>query len=116
MKYTYKSILKTLLHEYKTTKTQEIELPNLSELYITNNDVAESFRLLKDFCLIDYKKDINGTPYDIYLTAKGITFFNDRKNEKIQFWIPVIISFLALLKSFDKEILWLSKQIMQILK
>ena len=46
-----------------------------------------------------------------------VTISQDRyKRDWIKTYIPVTISFIALLKSFDTEIIWLWKQLMQLLK
>lgn len=54
---------------------------------------------------------------------KGWCIFADKKKNRtsnrrdwIKTYIPITISFIALLKSFDTEIIWLWKQLMQLLK
>ena len=60
---------------------------------------------------------------DVMVLKDGINYFADKKgsikeNKRrfIESNLAVIISFIALLKSFDSEIIWLWKQLMQLLK
>lgn len=60
---------------------------------------------------------------DVTVLKDGINYFADKKKNRtsnrrdwIKTYIPITISFIALLKSFDNEIIWLWKQLMQLLK
>ena len=60
---------------------------------------------------------------DVTVLKDGINYFADKKKnitsnrrDWIKTYIPITISFIALLKSFDTEIIWLWKQLMQLLK
>ena len=60
---------------------------------------------------------------DVTVLKDGINYFADKKKNRtsnrrdwIKTYIPITISFIALLKSFDTEIIWLWKQLMQLLK
>ena len=60
---------------------------------------------------------------DVMVLKDGINYFADKKasikeNKRrfIESNLAVIISFIALLKSFDSEIIWLWKQLMQLFK
>ena len=60
---------------------------------------------------------------DVTVLKDGINYFADKKKnitsnrrDWIKTYIPITISSIALLKSFDTEIIWLWKQLMQLLK
>ena len=60
---------------------------------------------------------------DVTVLKDGINYFADKKKNRTsnrrdwtKTYIPITISFIALLKSFDTEIIWLWKQLMQLLK
>lgn len=72
-----------------------------------------------------YSPNHNNLNYavDVTVLKDGINYFADKKKNRtsnrrewIKTYIPVTISFIALLKSFDTEIIWLWKQLMQLLK
>ena len=63
------------------------------------------------------------SPNHATVLKDGINYFADKKKNRtsnrrdwIKTYIPITISFIALLKSFDTEIIWLWKQLMQLLK
>ena len=60
---------------------------------------------------------------EIVLLEKGTGYFNRKvaekkkiNRERIRTFVPILISTIALLKSFDEEIIWLWKQLMQLWK
>lgn len=72
-----------------------------------------------------YSPNHNNLNYavDVTVLKDGINYFADKKKNRtsnkrdwIKTYIPITISFIALLKSFDTEIIWLWKQLMQLLK
>lgn len=72
-----------------------------------------------------YSPNHNNLNYavDVTVLKDGINYFADKKKNRtsskrdwIKTYISVTISFIALLKSFDTEIIWLWKQLMQLLK
>jgi len=72
-----------------------------------------------------YSPNHNNLNYavDVTVLKDGINYFADKKasikeskRRFIESNLAVIISFIALLKSFDSEIIWLWKQLMQLLK
>lgn len=72
-----------------------------------------------------YSPNHNNLNYavDVTVLKDGINYFADKKKNRtfnkrdwIKTYIPITISFIALLKSFDTEIIWLLKQLMQLLK
>lgn len=109
---------------------------HLNERYISIHDdyplKKGDVMIRKDYAAKKYEKNL----YDNKFYIKDIVreFENYKPNHKlkvyflteseyekqrksnIHFWIPVIISIIALVKSFDKELIWLSKQLMQLLK
>lgn len=72
-----------------------------------------------------YSPNHNNLNYavDVTVLKDGINYFADKKKNRtsnrrdwIKTYIPITISFIALLKSFDTEIIWIWKQLMQLLK
>nr|DAE65122.1 MAG TPA: hypothetical protein [Bacteriophage sp.] len=72
-----------------------------------------------------YSPNHNNLNYavDVTVLKDSINYFADKKKNRtsnkrdwIKTYIPITISFIALLKSFDTEIIWLWKQLMQLLK
>ena len=52
----------------------------------------------------------------IYATNRGIEIVENRNRQYVFFWIPVVISIIALISSFKHELLWLLQSIVQLLK
>lgn len=52
----------------------------------------------------------------IYATNEAIAVIEERQQIFLRSYIPIVISVIALVKSFDKEILFLLQQLMQLLK
>lgn len=50
---------------------------------------------------------------EIYLNYKGYSYFRNERKRLIQIWFPIIISLIALFKSFLPEILLLLRLIMK---
>ena len=72
-----------------------------------------------------YSPNHNNLNYavDVTVLKDSINYFADKKKNRtsnkrdwIKTYIPITISFIALLKSFDTEIIWLWKQLIQLLK
>ena len=94
----------------------------------TDKDIIQKLSELENLDLLNIKWISNDhSNFNIYITIKlskdALNYFNNKKNdnkESRRRWIEtygaVIIAFISLVKSFDKEIIWLWKQLMQLLK
>ena len=51
-----------------------------------------------------------------YLTEKGKAKLHATKKQTAEKWIPIVISLIALIKSFMPEIILLTKQLLQLMK
>lgn len=112
MKYTYENVLKLLIKEYKAAKAEDLHMSGLANLYNTNKDVSEAFRILGEKALIKFEVDILGNIYYISLTEKGISYFSERRKERLYFWVPVTISILALIVAILSLLLDVSELLM----
>lgn len=83
---------KKLLNRYKETNRICFSSKSFG---MTTNDM----RYLASKGLVEIDPYTNGDPTcRITLTNKAFTYFSDRREEHIRFWIPVVISIIALLR------------------
>lgn len=116
--------LKTDIKNTITINNSMVEYPN----QYTDKQIIQKFNELANLGLIAIKwnsPNHNNLDYaiDITILKDGINYFANkkalRKEDKRRFVesnLAVIISLIALLKSFDSEIIWLWKQLMKLLK
>lgn len=94
----------------------------------TEKDVIQRLNELENYELINIKwLGNNYHNLDAYITITlskdALSYFDNKKNnhkENRRRWLETygafIIAFIALVKSFDNEFIWLWKQLMQLLK
>ncbi len=99
MKHSYKKLLKKLLEDYYRDQACDFVDENLLEQYSANQKVFKAFHYLAAKKLIILRTDVCSKLYDVDITEKGLTYFEDARQDKIRFWIPVIISIFALILS-----------------
>ena len=80
--------------------------PNKDLDYLYENGYIE-------MTVVDKPNDYYAQPY---LTEKGKARLYAERKRTLEKWLPIIISLIALIKSFLTEIIWLAKQVMQLLK
>ena len=123
-------ILRWLL-SLKTDIKNTITISNSMTEYpsgYTDKQIIKKLNEFENFGLITvkwYSPNHNNLDYavDVIILKEGINYFTDKKDSRkedrrrfIESDLSVIISLIALLKSFDTEIIWLWKQLMQLLK
>lgn len=123
-------ILKWLLDQ-NTNTDNVISISNSMTKYPNNHDdkyIINKLNELLELNLISikwYSPEHSSLDYaiDIRITPKGKIYFSEKKKsnrsnrrEWVRTYMPSIISLIALLKSFDDEIIWLLKQLAQLLK
>ena len=123
-------ILRWLL-SLKTDIKNTITISNLMTEYPNGYTDKQIIKKLNEFENLGfvtikwYSPNHNNLNYavDVTVLKDGINYFADKKKNRtsnrrdwIKTYIPITISFIALLKSFDTEIIWLWKQLMQLLK
>lgn len=122
-------VLQFLIDKNKSCKTNTVSMSitDVKSLEIPEDKIVKSlYSLSNDGCIAIKSKSVHNDFsrfWDLELTSKGIHYFENKSvirkekiNKQFQFWLPVIISIIALLKSFDKEIILLWKLIEQLLK
>ena len=94
----------------------------------TEKDVIQRLNELENYELINIKwlgadHSTLNTYITISLSKDALSYFDNKKSdskENKRRWVETsgafIISLIALIKSFDKEIIWLLKQLMQLLQ
>lgn len=97
MKRSYRRVLKKLLKNYYKDQLGDPSDTTLFEQYSTNKEIFGAFQYLAAKKLIVLKTDIFSKLYDVEITEKGITYFDDARQDKFRFWFPVIISMFALI-------------------
>ena len=65
------------------------------------DDIRKFYDDLNEY---DYMKNINQTNV-VHITTKGYDYYSDREIEKWRFWIPLLISIIALITSIVSVIL-----------
>lgn len=98
MKYTYNKLLKILISKYSKTKSRELYDSNLFALYQTDKSFFNAIEVLRSKGLLQCYFDIQDQLYKIELTDYGITYFADKNQDRFRFWVPVIISLVALFR------------------
>ena len=100
----YQNKLKQILNEYYKNYSfinpDTINLTQKQTLYLCGKS------------LITVKNYTDGA-FSVKPTGLGITYFDDRRDQLIRFWIPTSISLLALIKSFLPDIILLAQLIAQ---
>lgn len=116
--------LKTNIKNTITISNSMTEYPN----GYTDKQIIKKLNEFANLGLISIKwnsPNHNNLDYavDVTVLKDSINYFADKKKNRtsnkrdwIKTYIPITISFIALLKSFDTEIIWLWKQLMQLLK
>ena len=95
-----------LLTQIKKDKVIRVSKPNKDLDYLYELGYIEITQC-------DKPNDYYAQPY---LTEKGMARLDAERRYTLEKWIPIIISLIALVKSFIPEILWLTSQVMQLLK
>ena len=123
-------ILQWLLFQKRNTDNT-ISISNSMSEYpkgYTDKEIIQKLNELANLEIINIKwVSNNHSNLNAYITIKlsreALTYFDNKKNdnkENRRRWIETygatIISFIALLKSFDKELIWLWKQLVQLLQ
>ena len=104
----HKKLLKQIINEYYKTSCKIVTSYNLP---MEKREVE--YLAAKN--LVNIKNYTDGE-FAVTLTSLGITYFDDRREQLICFWVPTAISIIALLKSFQSEIILLLQLLVQILK
>lgn len=99
-------------HMYLTEKFGTLVDETLS--YLVSENFLASFYAQDDVPLVRgrYRPDL----FSYKLTTAGRSLLHQHQSEKIRFWLPIIISVLALAKSFSAEIRELLQQLAKLLK
>ena len=123
-------IFKWLLDQ-NTNIDSVISISNSMTKYPNNHDDKYMIKKLNELLDLNfisikwYSPEHSSLDYaiDIRITPKGKIYFSEKKKsnrsnrrEWVRTYMPSIISLIALLKSFDDEIIWLLKQLAQLLK
>ena len=123
-------ILQWLLFQKRNTDNT-ISISNSMSEYpkgYTDKEIIQKLNELANLEIINIRwVSNNHSNLNAYITIKlsreALTYFDNKKNdnkENRRRWIEtygaVIIAFIALLKSFDKELIWLWKQLVQLLQ
>lgn len=86
-------------------------------LLMSDTKITQTLNAMTDFHLIEVIPSADrNQPKQIKLTSSAFSYRLIKRNESFRFVLPTIISIIALLKSFDKELLLLLELIMQLLK
>lgn len=124
------NILQWLLCQKRNTDNS-VTISNSMSEYLegyTDKEIIQKLNELENLELLNIKWISNNhSNLNAYITIKlsreALTYFDNKKNENkenrrrwIETYGAIIISFIALLKSFDKELIWLWKQLMQLLQ
>lgn len=95
MKRSYRRVLKKLLENYYKDQLGNPSDSTLFEQYSNNKEIFRAFQYLAAKKLIVLKTDIFSKLYDVEITEKGITYFDDIRQDKFRFWFPLAGSVIA---------------------
>lgn len=104
-----------------------MSITDVNSLKLPEDTIVKSlYSLSNNGCIVIKAKSVHddfNRFWDLELTSIGTHYFENKSeirkekiNKQFQFWLPVIISIIALFKSFDKEVISLWKLIEQLLK
>lgn len=86
-------------------------------LLMSETKITQTLNAMTDHQLIEVISPATGSrPAQIRLTSAAFSYRLINKKESFRFAFPVIISLVALIKSFDKELLLLLELLRQLLK
>lgn len=106
---TYKKLLKILLHNFYQSNINDCFNEEVSSL-LSQKDGFKALVILSAKGLVVYQTDIYGKVFNIQITGKGFTYFDDMKEQRFRFWFPIIISDLIALLALIMAILAYIKQ------
>ena len=122
-------VIKCLNEKYKITNTNEIAISknDCKSIGLEENEMSRILFTLQEDDFITIKRKSNHNDFSIYwsiiLKSSCIHYFENKsqkikinRREWIKTYIPIIISLIALIKSFSNELILLAKSIMQLLK
>ena len=104
--------LKILKSLYPNKQVNEDVFHQMFKIKCDDNAV----KTLYENKLLRHDSSVYHQPSLIFLTEKGRACVEDKRRIQIQYIIPTAVSVIALVKAFDKEILWLWKLLMQLLR
>ncbi len=126
-------LIKFFINKFENSKTNKVSISknNLEQIPLTEQEIIKTINLLQedDLLKIENKSvhDDFSRYWTVALKSPCIHYFSNKKDksvanrrEWIRIYIPIMISFIALIKSFLPEIILvmeqLSKLLMQLLK
>lgn len=118
-----------LLNKFKSSSTNKIIISkkDIQNINLTEQEIIQSIFLLQEDDILSIERKSVHNDFSMYWTvalkSKCVHYFDDKKDksvadrrEWVRTYIPIIISFIALLKSFYPEIILGVEQILKLIR
>ena len=118
-----------LLNKFKCSSTNKIIISkkDIQNINLTEQEIIQSIFLLQEDDILSIERKSVHNDFSMYWTvalkSKCVHYFDDKKDksvadrrEWVRTYIPIIISFIALLKSFYPEIILGVEQILKLIR
>lgn len=113
---TSKRVLRLIISKYNNADELISILPSEAELSSSAlNNLCDNLCKHKYLSNIFYSHN-SDDPIEVFISHEGLHYFEINTRQNLRFWIPIIISIIALAKSFMPELLSLSEAILKLLK
>ncbi len=122
-------LIKFLINKFKDSKTNEVSISknDLERISLTEQEVIQTIYLLQEDDLLEIKEksvhDDLSRYWTFILKSSCIHYFDNKrdksianKRERIRTYVPITISFIALIKSFLPEIILVVEQLSKLIK
>lgn len=118
---------KLSIEQYKflvsLSKTGEIKCDDLDESQLSIIRFLDSEGLIsskRDIVVVpspnDRLKPLKGGYISVSISEKGKAYLRESKTNDRRWVIPVVLSAVALIKSFDREIIYIAEQLLRLIK
>ncbi|MBQ4556555.1 MAG: hypothetical protein IJA60_02780 [Clostridia bacterium] len=120
IKVTQRNVNKVLdylsTYPYSKGKMMFVDEKFYSGLRLSKVKVNQTLNALQELNIIEITPPVYNKPATIYLAAGAFSYRLLNRQSLTRFLIPTIISAIALLKAFDRELLLLAELIVDLLK
>lgn len=106
----YEKSLKEILNHYYHTSQRTIPLAMLDvPRYQADYLAAKGLLVIVPYVFEEENCRIT-------ISDKGLTYFDDKHDKWFRFWVPTIISIIALIGAYRQELAWLLQEVEKLLK
>ena len=98
----YENSLKEILNQYQKTANRSMAMLNISKEKRMEIDYLAAKNLIEitPYVMDDFNCRIK-------ITDKGLTYFEEKRDKILRFWLPIFISIISLIGAYRQELAFL---------